>query len=99
MTGEFDSVLLEGGLKKLSEITGMHRDRIVRAHKKGQLPFIKKVGSQYVVFNDGLNKWLANSGERTKNFDDVMIEISRLVNESRKQRIEQKKESQNDDSK
>ncbi len=63
MTGEFDSVLLEGGLKKLSEITGMHRDRIVRAHKKGQLPFIKKVGSQYVVFNDGLNKWLANSGE------------------------------------
>ncbi len=39
------------------------------------------------------------SGERTKNFDDVMIEISRLVNESRKQRIEQKKESQNDDSK
>ena len=63
MTDKYESVLLEGGIPAMAKITGIHRERIIRAYKKGQFPFIKKVGSQYVVFNDGLNKWLANLGD------------------------------------
>ncbi len=39
------------------------------------------------------------AGERTKEFDKAMIEIQKLANEKRKQRLEHQKESQNDDSK
>ena len=59
----YESVLLDGGINKMSEITGIHRSRIVRAHKKGQFPFIQKVGSQYVVFTKGFYSWLANGGD------------------------------------
>ena len=41
------------------------------------------------------------TGERTAEFDDLVLEITGLVNDRRKQRLvqEKKKESQNDDKK
>ena len=38
-------------------------------------------------------------GKRTKDFDNLMVELSKLVNEKRKQRLSQKKEEKNDDKK
>ena len=63
MSNQFDSVLLDGGINKMAEITGISRARIVRGIKKDQFPFIKKVGSHYVVFTAGFEKWMESSGD------------------------------------
>tara|TARA_Y100001970_G_C13997616_1_gene731624 strand:+ start:730 stop:882 length:153 start_codon:yes stop_codon:yes gene_type:complete len=47
----------------MAEITGISRARIVRGIKKDQFPFIKKVGSHYVVFNAGFERWMESSGD------------------------------------
>ena len=58
MVNRYKNTFLEGGINKMSEITGVHRNRLIRAYQKGQLPFIQKVGAQYVVFEVGFRKRL-----------------------------------------
>ena len=52
---------LEGGIPKVAEVLGLNEQTVYRHSKKGNFPFIKKVGSRYVVIEAAFNDWMFSS--------------------------------------
>ena len=52
---------LKGGIPKVAEVLGLNQQTVYRHAKKGKFPFIRKVGSRYVVIEDSFNDWMFTS--------------------------------------
>jgi len=52
---------LEGGIPKVAEVLGLNEQTVYRHAQKGDFPFIKKVGSRYVVIEAAFNDWMFSS--------------------------------------
>jgi excisionase family DNA binding protein len=56
-----DNKYLEGGIPKVAEVLGLNNQTVYRHAKEGKFPFIKKVGSRYVVIESAFNEWMFTS--------------------------------------
>lgn len=53
-----ESKYLEGGIPKVAEVLGLSVQTVYIHAKKDNFPFIKKVGSRYVVIEAAFNEWM-----------------------------------------
>ena len=53
-----NKMYLEGGIQKVAEVLGLSTQTVYIHARQGDFPFIKKVGSRYVVIESLFNKWL-----------------------------------------
>ena len=56
-----ENKFLYGGIPKVAEVLGLDEQTVYRHAKKGTFPFIKKVGSRYVVIEAAFNDWMFTS--------------------------------------
>ena len=56
-----ENKFLYGGIPKVAEVLGLNEQTVYRHAKKGTFPFIKKVGSRYVVIESAFNDWMFTS--------------------------------------
>lgn len=54
---------LEGGISAVAEALGVHFQTVYRHAEDGSLPFIKRIGSRYVVIESAFEEWKRLDGK------------------------------------
>ena len=56
-----ETKFLEGGIPKVAEVLGLSIQTVYIHARQDDFPFIKKVGSRYVVIEPAFNEWMFSS--------------------------------------
>ncbi|MAR37434.1 MAG: hypothetical protein CL715_03745 [Chloroflexi bacterium] len=59
----YDKDYLEGGIEGVAEALGVHVQTVYKHAASGTLPFIKRVGSRYVVIESAFEEWKRSNGK------------------------------------
>lgn len=61
-----ENKFLEGGISQVAAVLGLHEQTVYRHAQQGDFPFIKKVGSRYVVIEAAFNQWMFSDDNKSK---------------------------------